>query len=305
MLLRTLSSVVRSAAERLGLLPHVRQHGAQHHRGAQGLQRVFRAGDQGRRRTMADALKRGEHFADDGAAGVERGAQRALIVVERLEADLRCLDGLFGCAQASGGVDQILRELAAVGADLLDFAFRARLRPRPICAAGRAWLRVPGRAREGRRAPAICRQCQDGIWPAPAASAPAPGGMRPARQGRAAPQSGARDGSGRAANHLGQVTPAGWGGKSHESSCATFCTGGLRPSWDGCFLPSPALRGEGASNASRVRGKIAARYAVTDPASLSLRGHRCGGKEDADVIHRPYFLRRRARLHSKSLSVFA
>ena len=71
---------------------------------------------------MTDALQRRQHLGDDRAAAVERGANAALAVVERLEADLRRFDRGFGGAQASGGVDQILRQLAAVGADLLDLA---------------------------------------------------------------------------------------------------------------------------------------------------------------------------------------
>src|SRR5262249_44846776 len=60
---------------------------------------------------------------DRGLPAVERLAQSLFIVVERLEADLRRLDFRFDAAQARRGVDQILVELAAVGADLLDLAF--------------------------------------------------------------------------------------------------------------------------------------------------------------------------------------
>ncbi|HEY0302170.1 MAG TPA: hypothetical protein VGC36_12575, partial [Rhizomicrobium sp.] len=76
---------------------------------------------------MADALQGGQHLGDDGAAAVERGADAALAVVERLETDLRRLDGGFGRAQPAGGVDEILRQLAAIDADLFDLALQGRL----------------------------------------------------------------------------------------------------------------------------------------------------------------------------------
>ena len=78
--------------------------------------------DQRRRRPVADALQRRQHLADHGAAAVERFADSAFVVVERLEPLLRRCDLRFDAAQARGGVDQVLIELAAVGADLLDLA---------------------------------------------------------------------------------------------------------------------------------------------------------------------------------------
>ena len=71
--------------------------------------------------------KRGQHLADDGAAAVERFADIVFAVVERLEALLRRLDLGFDATQAGGGVDQVLRQLAAVDADLLDLALERGL----------------------------------------------------------------------------------------------------------------------------------------------------------------------------------
>ena len=76
---------------------------------------------------IADALKRGQHLADDGAAAVERFADIVLAVVERLEALLRGSDLGFEAAQTAGGIDQVLRQLAAVGADLFDLAIEGGL----------------------------------------------------------------------------------------------------------------------------------------------------------------------------------
>ena len=102
------------------LVAHFRQHRAEHHGGADRLQRIFRAGDEGGRRAAADALERRQHFADDIAPARERGADRRFLRIERLQARLGV--GHFGLdlAQLGGGVDERLVELAAIIADLLD-----------------------------------------------------------------------------------------------------------------------------------------------------------------------------------------
>ena len=124
------------AGQRLDLLAHFRQHGAEQHGGAHRLQCVLGAGDQRRRRPMADALQGGEHLADHGAAAVERFADAGFVVVERLEPRLGRGDLGFQVAQARGGVDQVLVELAPVGADLLDLELERGL------GVGRLALRV-------------------------------------------------------------------------------------------------------------------------------------------------------------------
>ena len=68
----------------------------------------------------ADALQRGQHLGDGGAAAFERLAERALAVVQRLEPRLGLGDPVFGVAQPRGAVDQGLVELAAVLADGVD-----------------------------------------------------------------------------------------------------------------------------------------------------------------------------------------
>jgi len=59
------------AGERLNLMAHFRQHGAEQHGRAHRLQGVFGAGDQGRGSTVADALQRRQDLADHGTASVE------------------------------------------------------------------------------------------------------------------------------------------------------------------------------------------------------------------------------------------
>src|SRR5262245_56142176 len=106
-------------------MPHLRQYGAEHHGSPHRLQRVFRTRDKRRWRATADALQRGENLANHCAAAIEGFADAALVVIQRLEPLLCRLDLGFDGAQASGRVDQILIELAAVGSDLLDIALES------------------------------------------------------------------------------------------------------------------------------------------------------------------------------------
>ena len=71
---------------------------------------------------MADALQSRQHLADDGAPSFERLADAALVFVERFEPRFGRGDLRFDAADAAGGIDQVLVELAAVGADLFDLA---------------------------------------------------------------------------------------------------------------------------------------------------------------------------------------
>ena len=125
--MRTRHQIGEIARERVGLAAHIREHGAERDRGAHGLQRVFGPNQKRRRRLAADALEGGEDFDDGGAALVERFANGALLVVERLEARTRRLDGRLDVAHAAGGVDELLVERAAIRADALDFAPELRL----------------------------------------------------------------------------------------------------------------------------------------------------------------------------------
>ena len=54
---------------------------------------------------MAHTLKRGQHFADHGAAAVERLANVALVVVERLEPRFGRRHLRFDAADAASRVD--------------------------------------------------------------------------------------------------------------------------------------------------------------------------------------------------------
>ena len=79
----------------------------------------------------ADALQRGQHLGDGGAAAAERLADAALAVVERLEARLGFGDrGLRRSRSRAAAVDQRLIELAAVLADGVDLALE------PACGFG-------------------------------------------------------------------------------------------------------------------------------------------------------------------------
>ena len=68
----------------------------------------------------SDALQRGQYLRDGGTAAVERLAQRAFAVVQRLQPSLGLDDPLLGVAQAGGAVDQRLVEFAAIFADGVD-----------------------------------------------------------------------------------------------------------------------------------------------------------------------------------------
>lgn len=89
-------------------------HRSQQHCGAQRLQRVFWPHQQGRRRTPACALQRGEHFRDFGAARIQRIADLLLVGVERTQPRFGIVDLAFDIADLSGDIDQLLIELAAI-----------------------------------------------------------------------------------------------------------------------------------------------------------------------------------------------
>ena len=126
-LLANIEQLGEVVGERLHLMPHLGQYRSQQHGGAHRLQSILRTGDQRRRRTVADTLECGQHFADHGAAPVERFANAAFIVVERLEPRFRRRDLRLNAADAAGGIDQVLVELAAIGAQLFDLALERGL----------------------------------------------------------------------------------------------------------------------------------------------------------------------------------
>src|SRR5262249_25498637 len=92
------------------------------HGGAHGLQRILGAAHEGGWGMPADALQRRQHLGDDGAALLQRAAQYLLALVERRQAFLRLGGLLLHAADAGGGVDDLLIELAPVVADRLDLA---------------------------------------------------------------------------------------------------------------------------------------------------------------------------------------
>ena len=165
---------------------------------------------------MADALQRGQHFADHGAASVQRFLDAALIFVERRQPRLRRLDLGLDRTQAAGGIDQGLIELATIGADLLDLALERGL------GFGRFALRVAGGLEllvvllervellglvVLRGAAGLSRASCAPSGPASASGNASPSAKRHERGARIAAAEPPK------ANHFGQVTPAGWHGK--------------------------------------------------------------------------------------------
>ena len=71
--------------QRIDLDLHVGQHGAEQDGGAHRLERVLGAHHQGGRRPAADALERGQHLGDHGAAARERAFDRVLVGRKRRE----------------------------------------------------------------------------------------------------------------------------------------------------------------------------------------------------------------------------
>ena len=89
------------AGERIGLCAHIRKHRAEQ----MAVRTACSASsgcDQRRRRPVADALQRGQHFPDHGAAPVERLADTAFLARRAAEPCLRRRDAWLrprGCAR--------------------------------------------------------------------------------------------------------------------------------------------------------------------------------------------------------------
>ena len=115
------------AGQRIGLGAHFRNHGAEHDRGAHGLQRVFRLDQKRRRWLAADPLQRCKNFNDHGAPFVERRPELLFALVERPQTRLRGVDACFDVADMSGGIDELLIERGAVGANCLDLLLELAL----------------------------------------------------------------------------------------------------------------------------------------------------------------------------------
>ena len=85
MVLRNVDQFAEVAGQLFGAAAHFRHHGAEQHRGAQRLQRIFGPHQQRRRRAAAGALQGRQHFDDLGAARIERAADLLLAAVERAQ----------------------------------------------------------------------------------------------------------------------------------------------------------------------------------------------------------------------------
>ena len=107
-------------AKRLRLRAHLRHDGAEHHRGANRLQHVFRRDEQGGRRRAPHPLQRGQHFGDHIAAACERAADRVFAPFEAQKPRLRVADLRLIILNVLGGFDQGRREPRAVAAQIFD-----------------------------------------------------------------------------------------------------------------------------------------------------------------------------------------
>ena len=87
--LRRRDQFAEVAGQFLRARAHFGHHGAEQHRGAQRLQRVFRPHQQRRRRAAAGALQRRQHLDDFGAARIQRGANLLLAGCPAAAAALR------------------------------------------------------------------------------------------------------------------------------------------------------------------------------------------------------------------------
>ncbi len=106
--------------QRLGLDPHVRQHGAEQHGRAHGLQRVLRRHEHGRRRLAAHPLERRQELDQQPAARAQRGAHLVLALVDVLQAVLGGADRGLALLHLGGDGDQPLVELRPVVLQLLE-----------------------------------------------------------------------------------------------------------------------------------------------------------------------------------------
>src|SRR5581483_4548800 len=88
---------------------------------------IFRLDHQRRRRLPPNTLQRCQYFHDDGAAFVERRLEYTLALVQRLQPRLRCVDAGFDVAATRGGIDKLLIERGAIGANRLDLLLQLSL----------------------------------------------------------------------------------------------------------------------------------------------------------------------------------
>ena len=102
------------AGNRIGLGPHVRHHGAECNRGAQGGERIIRLHQQSGRRLLGYALESSEDFHDRAAPFVQRLLKNLRALIERLQPRLICVDLGLDLAHARRGSDQLLIERTAV-----------------------------------------------------------------------------------------------------------------------------------------------------------------------------------------------
>ena len=128
MVLRSVTSSVRSAVSFSARLRNSGTTDAEQHRGAQRLQRIFRPHQERRRRAPSGALQRCQHLDDLGAARIERVANLLLAAIERTQPRFGVVDPRLDAAHLGCDVDQLLVELAAVLADRGDIGFQFLLK---------------------------------------------------------------------------------------------------------------------------------------------------------------------------------
>ena len=113
--------------QHFGLMAHFGQYRPQHHGRAHRLQRVLGPDHERRRGLPADPLQRRQHLGDEAAPLLQRGPQRLLLVVERIETLLRLRRALLHVDDAGGGLDDLLIEFSPVVPDRLDLALELGL----------------------------------------------------------------------------------------------------------------------------------------------------------------------------------
>src|SRR5439155_14746 len=102
----------------------LRHHGAEQHRGAQRLQRVFGTNQKRRRRAPPGPLQGGQYLDDLGAARIQRASDLLFAAIERAQSRLGVGGARLDGAHLASDVDQLLIELAAILADCCDIGFQ-------------------------------------------------------------------------------------------------------------------------------------------------------------------------------------
>jgi hypothetical protein len=113
--------------EHFGLMSHFGQYRPQHHGRAHRLQRVLGPDHESGRGLPADPLQRRQNLGDEPAPLLQRGPQRLLFLVERIETLLRLRRALSHIDDAGCGFDDLFVEFSPVVPDRLDLTLELGL----------------------------------------------------------------------------------------------------------------------------------------------------------------------------------